>query len=697
LNKKNSFIILLPSFLIILFGYVSNSAYSQEKKDQEVMEYEVSVTLKLVQVYVMDSDGNPVMDLEKEDFELYDNGKPQSITDIEKHILFMPSDKTRPQQKEETPSRTKLNRKIFLFFDFAFNSPRGIKNAKEAALYFIDHQLDPSDEVGVLSYSITKYLTVHENLTTNHKKVREAVEGLGIKGILGRAEDVEQKYWEMVSEIDRNPNLPEIEKISKENDFIQLSYDRIYFKQHVSNFSRTMKELGQALSHIQGRKNILYLSTGIPGSIFEGGGSKSPYHSRKLIFKGAIADTHLNDRYEEMIKILAASNSSVYPIYAEGTSMNLNQRYGFQDKGQLGKSSLQRMAIGTGGRYFGNINSYETIMEEIQSATSSFYVLGYYIGEKWDGKYHRISVKVRRKGCKVRSQAGYFNPKPFSELSEFEKELDFIELALEESSQYQAPLSFPVGTISFSTERISGLVTISKIAVEKVRELSGKKVEFINLIFDEKDDLFSFKGWRINLAKLPQNDIFYYSLASLPPGKYTSRIVIRNTKTGKSAVSSSQVIIQRPLDSGLNLSSPLLLVSEKSPVYLKGGFIEQEDEDKKSIDLIDLYSCNLKLFAPVVKEIEQGIPELTAVIRSYIPQIQYPDMKISLRVMDQSLGEIIPIHFSVLHQDPKNHIQISFIILEVHSLKPGNYIIYFDAEETKTRLTSQVSITFSIK
>lgn len=697
MNRKTSFIILLSSFLLILYGQVSNSAFSQEKKDQEVLEYEVSVILKLVQVYVMDSDGNPVTDLEKEDFELYDNGKLQSITDFEKHILYMPSDKTKHLQKEEIPSHTKLNRKFFLFFDFAFNSPRGIKNAKEAALYFIDNQLDPSDEVGVLSYSITKYLTVHENLTTNHKKGKEAVEGLGIEGILGRAEDVEQKYWAMVGEIDSGSSLSEIDKITQEFDFIQLNYDRDHFKQHVSNFSRTMKELGQALSHIQGYKNILYLSTGIPGSIFEGGGAKSPFNSRRLIFKDAFADIHLNNRYEEMIKTLATSNSSVYPIYAEGTSMNLNQKYGFQDRGLLGKSSLQRMAKGTGGKYYGNINNYETIMEEIQSATSSFYVLGYYIGEKWDGKYHEITVKVRRKGCEVRAQAGYFNPKPFSKLSKLEKELDFIELALEESSQYQTPLRFPVGTISFTTEGISGLVTISKIPDEKVRELSGKKVEFVNLIFDEKDDLSYFKGWRMNFTELPQNDIFYYSLASLPPGKYKSRIVIRNTKTGKSAVSSSQAIIQETLDAGIMLSSPLLLVPEKSAFYLRGALIEQEDKDKKPIDLIDLYPCNLKLFAPVVEEIEQGITGLTAVIRSYVPQVQYPDMKISLCVMDQSSGKVMPIPFSVLHQDPKNHTQISFVTLEAHTLEPGNYIIHFDAEETKTRLKSQTTTTFSIK
>ena len=59
---------------------------SKKKKDQKELEHEAVVTLKLVQVYVTDKKGNPIMDLELDDFELYDNGKIQKITgfDIER-------------------------------------------------------------------------------------------------------------------------------------------------------------------------------------------------------------------------------------------------------------------------------------------------------------------------------------------------------------------------------------------------------------------------------------------------------------------------------------------------------------------------------------------------------------------------------------------------------------------------------------
>jgi hypothetical protein len=95
---------------------------------------------------------------------------------------------------------TVMPRKFFLFFDFAFNNQKGINKAKEAALHFIDTATSPGDLVGLLSYSMLKGLSVHEYLTNNHRKVREALVALNTRGISGRAEDTEEEYWRRVAE-----------------------------------------------------------------------------------------------------------------------------------------------------------------------------------------------------------------------------------------------------------------------------------------------------------------------------------------------------------------------------------------------------------------------------------------------------------------------------------------------------------------
>ena len=63
----------------------------QERQDKAELRYEVVVTLKLVQVFVVDKKGNPVLDLRKEDFLIHDNGKIQAISEFERHSLNLPS------------------------------------------------------------------------------------------------------------------------------------------------------------------------------------------------------------------------------------------------------------------------------------------------------------------------------------------------------------------------------------------------------------------------------------------------------------------------------------------------------------------------------------------------------------------------------------------------------------------------------
>jgi VWFA-related protein len=177
------------------------------------VQHEVTVTLKLVQVYVTDKNGEPISDLKPSDFELFDNGEPVKITEFERHILSFPAlqpEMEAPRKYEDRelaspPAR--LSRKFFLLFDFAFNDGAGILKAKQAALHFVD-QLSPADEVGLMSYKSGKGFTLHEYLTKDHEKIRKVVESFGLKDYSGRA----QKIWE--DPIEKSPKAPADEDLS---------------------------------------------------------------------------------------------------------------------------------------------------------------------------------------------------------------------------------------------------------------------------------------------------------------------------------------------------------------------------------------------------------------------------------------------------------------------------------------------------
>ena len=193
--------------IITLAFFVAGTA--QQSSQQPPLKYEVSVTLKLIQVYVTDKSGKPVRDLTKEEFKLTDNGKPVAFSAFERHDLAAaPTTGVEAPAPEPTsvlvPTEVPvLSRKFIIFFDFAFNTGHGVKASIEAARRFIDATVAPSDELAFVSFSMFDGLKIHEFLTTDHAKVKAALSSISSKNIAGRADEVEQAYWLAVD----NPTL----------------------------------------------------------------------------------------------------------------------------------------------------------------------------------------------------------------------------------------------------------------------------------------------------------------------------------------------------------------------------------------------------------------------------------------------------------------------------------------------------------
>jgi VWFA-related protein len=674
-----------------LFSLISASTQNQEKTQE--LRHEVAVTLKLIQVYVTDKKGNPVLDLGKEDFVIYDNGKEKSITEFEKHILAVPSieEKRQPEIVRETTlpaPRELMGRKFFLLFDFAYNNPRGILKAKKAALHFIDTQLQPSDEVGLLSYSAIKSLTLHEYLTTDYGKVREVAESFGLKNMQGRAEHFEEDIWLQGSGV----NPPDASKsggvssvrmdeeletnIPSFSPEMQRHIKRLDSNVHALHFVQKMEDFAKALRYIPGYKHIILFSSGIPYSLMYGI-HYTPRGSRQLWDTG---NKLLQLEYDDMLKELAASNSTVYTLDTEdmGTMIAVNSRV-------RGGYTLQTMASSTGGKYFGDINSFEEHLEKIQGLTACYYVIGYYVDEKWDGKYHKLKVRVDRPGCEVHAQKGYFNPKLFSRFSKLEKMLHLVDLALSEKHVFQTPVRFPLKALPCVVKENTNVALYLKIKMENIQGLSGKDVEIVSIVFDNQDDIIKIEGERVDLSKLPEGNIYYSSLLSLDPGEYKCRIVLRNLETGRGAVASSSVEIPKSPDSGIQLYPPLLLKQEKKAFYLKEPSVA--------------HSFDTRQYSPLVEEMEQGTDRILAVARCSFTDIKAPNVQLAASLVHRLTGTEREIFstFKILDEKRMAGASEFFVELRTQKLVPGEYSFELFAFESQTGARSRVSTAFKVK
>ena len=163
------------TLILLLAAFLPAQSERKTEIQQPLLQHEVAVTIKLVQVFVMDRKGKPVTDLAKDDFSILDNGQPVSITEFEIHGSHAQSQAaifSSSTIKPESPIPL-LNRKFFLFLDFAYNSQKGADKAVQAALYFVKTVVRPSDEVALVSAKFFGGVTIHEYLTTDHRKVEE--------------------------------------------------------------------------------------------------------------------------------------------------------------------------------------------------------------------------------------------------------------------------------------------------------------------------------------------------------------------------------------------------------------------------------------------------------------------------------------------------------------------------------------------
>ncbi|MEW5901835.1 MAG: VWA domain-containing protein, partial [Acidobacteriota bacterium] len=485
------------------------------------------MTLKLVQVYVTDPKGNPALNLEISDFILYDNGKLQEITGFEKHFLPAPDvklEETKPSPARDTSSL--LNRKFIFLFDYERNDLAGIAKSKKAALQFLETQVQPGDEIALFSYSPIKLLTLHEYLTSDHQKVRAALKKLiEIPGIPGGMESLEEL----------GQSITGMEYTSERTDRpAGVSGD-------VRWFADSVRELAKAFRHIPGQKNIILFSKGFGSGVLR-------------------RDTHAHYVFMAMAKELASSNSPVFSVYTP-TEMREKARV-FSD------GSLEYLSKLTGGKYLSDVTYESKIAGAIQNATSNYYVLGYSIASNWDGKFHEIKVEVKRPGHKVYAQSGYFNPRPFNKLSAVEKHLHLLDLALGEKAYFEQHLSFPLLALPFSDKKAANTVLISEVPVQRIREVVGDNTEFISLIFDQNKTIVEGKRVEMNWRTIQGEKVCHYSAASLAPGFYDCRLIIRNLEDGKGAVGACSVEIPERAAADLKLFPPLLLTPAQKAQYL---------------------------------------------------------------------------------------------------------------------------------
>jgi VWFA-related protein len=713
---------------------------------QPPIRVEVSVVLHLVQVYVMDKKGNPVPDLVKGDFVLTDNGGPVDITEFEVRTIAGPGGGTAPVPPAAPPvpvaaapapaggttpaENAAMSRKFILFFDFAFNNPRGVKKAKEAALHFLDNDVKPGDELALFSYSLTRGLSINEFLTTDHAKVRQALETIGLDRIAGRAENIEQEYW-LAGYEDRYAQGSAGEdpqpgdsaggrQLSIERNPSTLRWRRQESRDQAMNFLRKLTTLAEALRYVPGQKHILLFSHGIAGSMMymnlEGVESKARF---------SVGDFVLRTAYEDMLKELSSANCQVFSFdtresakvptlfdYDEQTfgltrgggrfmftqtGVQQNPDLFFANENYTGLYPLTKLAKDTGGVYYGNINEYERNLGRLETMTGAFYVLGYPVNETWDGRFHEITVDVKRKDVKVSAPRGFYNPVPFKDMSPLEQEFALFDLALSDRPVLQSPLEAGMAVLAAPFGPDMNLGYVTRLPAATLAGLAGPRVEIVSFAFDENENLADMRRAVQDLSGFRDRDVIYASGGLLKPGPYRCRVVVRNLDTGRAAVASGRVFVPAAPGSGLSLHSVLLLRPGRDAAYLEGAGLGRRRAGDVSSSWANLYTFDRGLFVPAPEGFPAGTVKAFCAIPCSVGGIAEPLIGLRAFLVDMKTGARTAVPITLHDRVVWGDLFVQSVELDLHDPAPGTYTLYFYADEKTTKAAAHIATELVIR
>jgi len=685
---------LTVSALFLGLAALSSSPNAQTTSGQDSTQnphHDVTVSLKLIQVYVVDKKGNPVPGLTAADFEITDEGKPVSITDFEYHAAVFPGAGDNATVPAAPAAPAKLNRRFFLWFDFGFNDPKGAKRAKAAALHFMDSQIRPEDEVALLTSTSIRGLTVQEYLTKDHPRVRMDIEALDAGRIVGRAYEIEQlmdreQEWARWSDpgkpANNNPDAikgRDAEDGAKELARAEGSFAQLVYKQHGLKFLRDFKDMAKALRYIPGTKSLILFSGGIARSLLFGtkGATQNfnPYGppETQAEYNDAVltqyGDRDVQNEFHDLVRELRASNTF---IYAVNETLPQGAAHDPAVMDFQGDEFLRQLAGETGGRYFHNTQDTDKAVEDIQKITASYYVLGYPVSETWDGRYRAIKVSLKRKDLQCWGTAGYFNPKPFKEFTTTEKRLHLVDLALSDSPQAQAPLDMPFKAVPAYEGGSPRLALVASVPRGSGDPAFGPKTEAVLVLFDEQKNIKGIKRAELSLTQKDGDRIILCGLLPVPPGRYTCRIILRDLDSGKSARATDDVNVPAPAFDGLSAAPPLWLIAETGAGW--------KDLFSKDV-LTSFYPFERTAYLPLLGDIGAETAKIYAVLPVSFFGAARPEIALAAQLIETDTGTRKPLPLAVLQKTEDEHHTAYFIELTTGPLSPGGYTLYLFVQD----------------
>jgi VWFA-related protein len=332
----------------------------------------MSVDVKVVTlpVTVRDKKGKIVRDLTKDDFELQEDGKPQTIRYF--------------SQESNLPLT------VGLLVDTSMSERDNIDKERSASRSFLDQMITrPVDRAFVIHFD--REIELLQDLTSDHAKLEKAV------GLIDVQQAVESTP---TSDQDSGSHRTGRGAGTKLYDAIFLACDEITKKQTgrkaivvlTDGEDRGSQEtVNSAIESCQKAETVVY-------TIYIGGHEDHDYGNNGMGRRGGMGGGYPGGGYP----------GGRYPGGGYPGGGNYPRQ---QENRPDGKKTLQRIAQETGGRYFEakKKDSVDDIYAQIAEELRTQFMLGYTPPKDQPSGYHSIHLTAKKKDLTVQTREGYYS------------------------------------------------------------------------------------------------------------------------------------------------------------------------------------------------------------------------------------------------------------------------------------------------
>ena len=396
----------------------------------------VDVTVVNVDVHVTDKKGNPIKDLKKEDFEIYENGRAVAISNFsviedgrpqtapappvqKDRVAEEPPRPAAPQPRvAPVPEDQRLHLVIYVdnFNIRPFNRNRVFRRLRE----FLQSKLSREDRVMLVSYD--RSLHVRHEFTSDPQIIAGAL--FELEGLSG---------FGVQKDSDRRDVVRAIEEAQAAIDVTWRA--RQYAESAFNDLSFTLDALNEIvgwLAGLPGRKAVIYVSDGLPMSPGE-----DLFYMISERFKNdasvltMIREFDASRRFQGLTARANSNRVTFYTLDAAGLRAPQTSSVESDVIGTAGvqiftetvyisniQAPLLMMAEETGGQAIINTNDVGPGLDRVATDFKSYYSLGYTPTHSGSGRYYKIEVKVKRKGLRVRHREGYRDKPLYTRMEE---------------------------------------------------------------------------------------------------------------------------------------------------------------------------------------------------------------------------------------------------------------------------------------